>query len=189
MEAAGEQSAEGWFQLLRLIKAIGGQIIDFLAQIEGFQRMLWEKRKFITETNYCIAVRCIPEEFHGEISANEAQWAEWRSLSLLNDEAVSLADPETTVEERIAYLKLRGTFMLDTAHFSREFTDRLLASIDDLDAATDGLLVHGDNWQAPRLLQSRYQDTVQCVHIDPPYNTATRGSSTKTAISTQVGWR
>ena len=72
------------------------------------------------------------------------------SLSLLNDEAVSLTDAGTTTEERIAYLKLQGTFMLDTAHFSREFTDRLLASIDDLDAATDGLLVHGDNWQAPR---------------------------------------
>ena len=78
LESAGEQSAKGWFQLLRLIKAIGGQIIDFLAQIEGFQKMLWEKRKFITETNYCIAVRCIPAEFHGEIAANEAQWAEWR---------------------------------------------------------------------------------------------------------------
>ncbi|MCZ0942190.1 MAG: DNA methyltransferase [Gammaproteobacteria bacterium] len=175
MEIAGEHAAEGWFQLLRLIKTIGSQIIDFLAQIEGFQKMLWEKRKLVTETNYCIALRCIPEEFHGEIAANEAQWAEWRSLSLLDDEAINLADPSTAAEERISHLKLHGTLMLDTAHFPKELVDRLLAFFDDLDKSTDGLLVHGDNWQAPRLLQGRYQDAVQCVHIDPPYNTATSG--------------
>jgi adenine-specific DNA-methyltransferase len=50
MEAAGEHLAEGWFQLMRLIKRIGLRIIEFLAQIEDFQKMLWEKRKFVTET-------------------------------------------------------------------------------------------------------------------------------------------
>jgi len=33
MEAAGKHLAEGWFQLLRLIKRIGLRIIEFLAQI------------------------------------------------------------------------------------------------------------------------------------------------------------
>ena len=47
MEAAGEGRAEGWFQTLRAIKAVGGRIIEFLHQIEEFQKMLWEKRKFI----------------------------------------------------------------------------------------------------------------------------------------------
>ena len=40
LEAAGEQAADGWFQQMRLIKSVGGGIIDFLAQIEGFQKML-----------------------------------------------------------------------------------------------------------------------------------------------------
>jgi adenine-specific DNA-methyltransferase len=48
MEAAGEGLAESWFQLMRLIKRIGLIIIEFLAQIENFQKMLWEKKKFIT---------------------------------------------------------------------------------------------------------------------------------------------
>ena len=50
MEAAGEGRAEGWFQLIRAIRAVGCRIIEFLAQVEEFQKMLWEKRKFITET-------------------------------------------------------------------------------------------------------------------------------------------
>jgi adenine-specific DNA-methyltransferase len=40
MERAGEDLAEGWFQLLRIIKRIGMEIIEFLAQIENFQKML-----------------------------------------------------------------------------------------------------------------------------------------------------
>lgn len=83
MEAAGEQLAEGWFQMLRLIKRIGNQIIDFLAQIEDFQKMLWEKKKFVTETFYVITVGNIPEAFYPEIAANDAQWEEWRALGFV----------------------------------------------------------------------------------------------------------
>ncbi len=35
---------------MRLVKKVGNHIIEFLAQIEEFQRMLWEKRKFVTES-------------------------------------------------------------------------------------------------------------------------------------------
>ena len=56
VEASGEERAESWFQMMRLIKSLGGRIIEFLHQNEEFQKMLWEKRKFITETDYCITV-------------------------------------------------------------------------------------------------------------------------------------
>ena len=62
IEAAGEDHAAGWFQMMRAIKAVGSQIIDFLHQIESFQKMLWEKRKFVVETNYCITLDRVPEE-------------------------------------------------------------------------------------------------------------------------------
>ena len=80
MEAAGEGLTEGWFQLMRLSKRIGLIIIEFLAQIENFQKMLWEKKKFITETFYVITVGNIPETFYPEIAENAAQWEEWDRL-------------------------------------------------------------------------------------------------------------
>ena len=80
MEAAGEELAKAWFQMLRLIKKVGVHIIAFLAQIEDFQKMLWEKKKFVTETFYCITVGQIPQAFYPEIAACEAQWAEWQAL-------------------------------------------------------------------------------------------------------------
>jgi len=415
LQAAGEDLAEGWFQLLRLVKRLGLRIIAFLAQIEDFQKILWEKRKFVTETFYVITVGAIPEAFYPEIAACQAQWDEWKQLGMLgnvnmpgnmpgnadvssantdvlstppgkpgNADVSSATDahkgwysrgylphfdvgnvfqfitfrlrdsvPEAVIEEwkqelhwyegiaadskeaaelrkriekyadsgkgacylrneqiarlvqdalkhfdgeryrliawcimpnhvhvliemmnepladivqswksytaheankllgrkgafwmpdyfdryirdeehfkatveyilqnpvkaglnpvkaglvdaaekwpwsgfipenpgnasvsdaagagrrdvralRIAFLKAHPTLMLDTRHFSADFTDRLLASFDDLDESTDGLLVHSENWQALNLLQEKYRERVKCIYIDPPYNT------------------
>ncbi|MEW6504416.1 MAG: site-specific DNA-methyltransferase [Chloroflexota bacterium] len=163
MEAAGENLAEGWFQLLRLIKRIGNHIIEFLAQVEDFQKMLWEKKKFVTETFYVITLGNIPESFYADIAACEAQWEEWREL-------LSVQAPKN-VAERIDYLKQHPTLPLDTRHFPQDFTDRLLASFENLDEMTDGLLVNSENWQALNLLQEKYKERVKCIYIDPPYNT------------------
>ena len=171
LQTAGEQAAEGWFQQLRLIKAIGGQIIEFLAQIEGFQKMLWEKRKFITEANYCIALRCVPQEFFAEIATNEDQWTEWLSLALVGEDLASPDGSSSMDDERIAYLQANGTLMLDTACFDSDFTDRLMGSLGDIDSLMDGLLIESENSQALRLLQSGYPAQIKCIYIDPPYNT------------------
>jgi len=176
MEAAGENLAEGWFELLRLIKKVGNRIIEFLAQIEDFQKMLWEKRKFITEIFYCITVGNIPEAFYPEIAANDAQWEEWKALFHIDDLPKDLLSGDlTTTEGRIAFLKAHPTLVLDTRHFPPAFTDSLLASFEDLDEMTDGLLAHSENWQALNLLLEKYRERVKCIHIDPPYNTQTSG--------------
>ena len=162
LESAGERAADGWFQQMRLIKSVGGEIIDFLAQIEGFQKMLWEKRKFVVDTQYCVTLGSIDPDFYQEIAANEAQWEEWRELLGV--------DP---ADRSVSFLKSQPTLPLDTRHFDADFTDRLLASFDDIDGMTDGLLIHSENWQALRLLDSRYAQSAQCVYIDPPYNSKT----------------
>ncbi|NRG28128.1 site-specific DNA-methyltransferase, partial [Bacillus circulans] len=45
---------EQYLTKIRVIKKIGDKIIAFLEQIENFQKKLWLKKKFITETNYCM---------------------------------------------------------------------------------------------------------------------------------------
>ena len=172
LAAAGEFVGESWFQVLQLIRAVGGEIIDFLAQIEGFQKMLWEKRKFVIETNWCMAMRCVPPELYPTVAANEAQWAEWRLLSVVpGDEASSLFDACRTKDERIAFLKINPTLMLDTVHFAPDFTDVLLSAFGDLDEVTDGVLFRSENWQALRLMRERHAGSIHSVYIDPPYNT------------------
>ena len=170
---AGQNMTEGWFQQMRLIKAVGSQIIDFLAQIEGFQKMLWEKRKFVTETQYCIRVGIIDEVFYDDIAECDAQWDEWEDQCNVSDKQKDLFCLGASIQEnRLNILKEQTTLVLDTIHFQQEFVDRLLSCFEDLDGMSDGLLVHGENWQALSLLKEKYQRRVKCVYIDPPYNTA-----------------
>lgn len=172
IENAGESLSEGWIQLIRIIKRIGLRIIEFLAQIEEFQKMLWEKKKFVTETFYVITVGNIPEVFYPEIAACDAQWEEWKLLLSLNElPRDMLAGDFRTPEGRLTFLKNHSTLPLDTRHFSKDFTDRLLASFDNLDDLINGLLVHSENWQALNLLQEKYRGKVNSVYIDPPFNT------------------
>ena len=172
MEAAGEDRAEGWFQMMRVIKSVGVQIIDFLNQIENFQKMLWEKRKFVTETQYCITIGNIDEGFHEDIAGCEAQWGEWKELFGIDEDQTDLfTSDKDKIGKRIEFLKARPTLVLDTAHFERNFIDQLLASFDDLDGMTDGLLIQSESWQTLNLLQEKYQERVNCIYIDPLYNT------------------
>ena len=64
---------------------IAGKIIDFLAQLEDFQKKLWLKKKFVVETQYCITLDRIPEEFYPEIAANDAQREEWVRLFAIDE--------------------------------------------------------------------------------------------------------
>ena len=92
---------EEWLSKLKVIRAIAHKIIDFLAQLEGFQKKLWLKKKFVVETSYCVAVQSIPKAFHAEIVANRAQHDEWVDLHGIDELAGDLAragysDPLTT---------------------------------------------------------------------------------------------
>ena len=172
MENAGQELAEGWFQMLRLIKSVGGRIISFLDQVECFQKMLWEKRKFIIETGYCIRVGTIDEGFYSDIAACDAQWNEWEDLFDIDETQDDLFNSGISRQDRrLSFLKASPALVVDTKHFRQEFVDRLLASYDDLDGVIDSVLVHSENFQALGLLLERYRNKIECVYVDPPYNT------------------
>jgi adenine-specific DNA-methyltransferase len=65
--------------------------------------------------------------------------------------------------------------MIDTRHFAREFTLKLLASIENLDASLDGVCFHADNFQALQLMTETFKDRVRSVYLDPPFNLGANG--------------
>ena len=94
----------------------------------------------------------------------------------IDEDAINLFNSgKDTQGKRIAFVQAHPTLVLDTRHFDADFTDHLLASFDDLDGMTDGLLIHGDNWQALNLLREKYAEEVKCIYIDPLYNTGEDG--------------
>lgn len=164
---------EQYLSKIKVIRRIAGKIITFLAQLEDFQRALWLKKKFVVETQYCVAIKEIPEEFLPEIVANAAQWAEWESLHHLpelTNENDSLFTKKVTLKSP-EFLKETPSLMIDTRHFDADFTARLLDALGDLDTKTRGVLFHSENFQALSLMHARYKQKVKCIYIDPPYNT------------------
>ena len=161
---------------MRATRHVADKIITFLAQIEDFQKQLWLKKKFVLETQYCVTLDRIPETLYADIAANEAQHDEWVKLFAIDEIEGDLTNGNTgyTNPLTVEFLKTNPYLVLDTRHFDRDFTDRLLAALSEagpLDEQMDGLLVHGENFQALNLLQARYREQVKCVYIDPPYNT------------------
>lgn len=162
---------EQYLSKIKIIRRIAGKIIDFLAQLEDFQKKLWLKKKFVVETNYCITLDRIPEGFYPEIAANDAQREEWVNLLGIDTLNASPTAPEYSAPLSHAFLKAFPTLMLDTRHFGEEFCQRLLSEIDGLDTQVDGVLVESENSQALALMQTKFRGRIDCVYIDPPYNT------------------
>ena len=167
---------EQYLSKIKVIRRIGAKIIDFLAQLENFQKKLWLKKKFVLETHWCVSLDLIPETLYSEIAANAMQCDEWIKLfsidriqgDLTND-GVSYSDPPS-----VDFLKANSHLILDTQYFDPDFTDQLLEVLSNdgsLDKQSDGLLVHSENFQALNLIKERYRERVECVYIDPPYNT------------------
>lgn len=154
------------------VERIATEVIEFLAQIEEFQKRLWLKKKFVLDTQWCLTLDRIDAKFHPEIAANEAQRREWVELFAIDEiRAERLGDVAYSEPLTEAFLRANPFLVLDTKHFDEDFKARLLASIDDLDDRMDGLLVHGDNFQALNLFKVFFSEKISTVYIDPPYNT------------------
>lgn len=165
LDTGSEARVETYLAKIKAIKRVGKIIIDFLAQIENFQKKLWLKKKFVVETNWCITLDKIDESFWAEIIANKAQIEEWIAMYAI-DEAEGWSNPPT-----IEFLRQNQNLVIDTKHFTNAFKFALLESIPDLDEQTSGVMLNSDNYQALRLLLARYEKRLQSIYIDPPYNT------------------
>lgn len=166
---------EQYLSKIKVIRRIAHKIIDFLAQLEDFQKKLWLKKKFVVETSYCIRLGVIPEEFYPEIAANDAQREEWVRLCAIDEIKGDLTTPGYSAPLTVEFLKAHPTLIVDTRYFDDSLTSRLLDSLSNLDQWMDGLLVHSENFQCLNLLRHRYHESIDCIHIDPPYNTLTSG--------------
>ena len=159
----------------KAIKNVGQKIIQMLAQLENFQKKLWLKKKFVVQSDYCITIDRVPEKLYPEIIANEVQRKEWVRLFAIDEiqedlHTVGYSEPLT-----IEFLKQNQFLVLDTFFFDEKFKHQLIKSMENIDEQTNGLLVKSDNFHALALLINKYNNSVNAIYIDPPYNTGSDG--------------
>ncbi|BBJ29063.1 DNA methyltransferase [Athalassotoga saccharophila] len=165
---------------VRTFKEISKKIIDFLAQIENFEKKLWEKKKFVFQTNYVITLDKI-KEYAGEeflenildkTLKNENQLKEWKELF-----GIKINSIEDLIESNDQLQLTEKEFKklpIDTKYFDEDFKWDLLETLsekNDMDDILDGVLVKSENWQALNLMLNKYREKVQTIYIDPPFNT------------------
>ena len=162
---------EQYLSKITVIRKIAGKVIAFLAQLEDFQKKLWLKKRFVVETQYCITVGRIPEEFYAEIAENQAQYDEWVALLAVDAIEGDLIAPSYSKKLKSDFLKENPTLVVDTRYFDSGFTERLLEAIGEVDEQIDGVLFNSENLQSLSLMRARYQEQCEVIYIDPPYNT------------------
>ena len=173
----------GYFDRLRLyligvkaFRSIASKIIEFLAQIENFQKKIWEKKKFVIDTHYVITLDKI-KEYAGEeflesildeILSNEEQLEEWKESF-----GIEVKDKKDLIEESTLLGKEWKKLPIDTRYFDEEFKLKLLVAMsknNDLDEILDGILIKSENFHALNLLLNKYYERIQTIYIDPPFN-------------------
>jgi adenine-specific DNA-methyltransferase len=170
IENAEVPAVESYLAKIKVLRKIAGKLIDFLAQLEDFQKKLWLKKKFIVETNYCITLDRVPEDLYAEVTACNEQCEEWIRLFAIDEIQADLHSPGFSRPLTTDFLKANNKLVLDTRFFDDSFKARLVASIENLDEQCDGLLIHSENFQAMNLLQEKYRKSIDTVYTDPPYN-------------------
>ncbi len=155
---------------IKTIKRVGSKIIDFLAQLENFQKQLWLKKKFVLETQYCVTLDKVPQSLYPQIVKNKAQRDEWVKLFAIDEIKGDIVATAYSKPLSPEFLTENPYLVLDPRHFDQKFVDAL-SDAGPIDEQLNGLLVHGENFQALNLLQARYREQVKCIYIDPPYNT------------------
>ncbi len=128
VENATAPKVEQYLSKIKVIRRIAGKVIDFLAQLENFQKKLWLKKKLVVTTNYCLALRDVAQDLRERISSVDAILTSWRDSGLSRP---GLADLE------------RSTLPVDTGLLPSDLKDQVLERLDL--SAINGTLLVGDN--------------------------------------------
>ncbi len=166
-------------KVARIVREVGGHIINFLAALEDFQKALWEKKKLVFETRYVITLDRLERYAPAWLAQNietivKKQRAEWKDLGLGDYAKATACIRKTKGDLATAATEQYLPLPIDTRNFDVTFKWSLLAAVTaeiHLEDALDGVAIQSDNWQALNTLQDKYRAQARCIYIDPPYNT------------------
>jgi len=154
---------------LQVLKDIAFKIIDFIAQFEDELVKIWNKPKFVKNSNYVITLDRIQNInlikailTHRNITE---QVKEWQDLGIV--------DKDFAVENVLINDQLSPKYEhlpIDTKYF-KDLELEILNQFEDLDKALDGWLIKSENYQALNTILLKFKEQVQTIYIDPPFNT------------------
>ncbi|MDD3145505.1 MAG: site-specific DNA-methyltransferase [Candidatus Gracilibacteria bacterium] len=155
---------------LQWTKEIAYKIIDFISQFEDELVKVWNKPKFVRNSNYVLTLDKLENNIdlinkiisHKNFKEQENEWKElgYNLENYSKDKIISLK----SLNEDFKYLTI------DTKYFE-DIKYEILDIFENLDDELNGILINSDNYQALNTLGNKLKSKVNTVYIDPPYNT------------------
>lgn len=161
---------------VRALRRLAVKLIDWLHQLEEFQRRLFLKKKFVLRTDWAITLDRVPRALWPEIAQNKAQVRRWRELFKIDALAPTLfsgggGEAETVTVE---FLEQNMGLVVETGLFERAFLTRLLCNMAH-ETSPISTMVAAQNFFATTLLNEVYHKSFDYAYLDPPYNTSDVG--------------
>jgi adenine-specific DNA-methyltransferase len=168
-----EDWPKGRIDQLNILRNIAYKLIDLVAQFEEELVKIWNKPKFVINSNYVITLDRIAK--HGEKGLEvirkilnhpnlQEQIREWKELGIVDDSfRVEEVLEEDGLSEEYQFLPV------DTVYF-KDLEPEIIGLFDNLDQALDGWLIKSENYQALNTILNKFREKVQTIYIDPPFN-------------------
>ncbi|GAA8571261.1 hypothetical protein KYTH32_05470 [Helicobacter pylori] len=142
---------------INTIKEVALQVISLVSEFENELCKIWNKPRFVLNSHFIVSLDQLEAKNYdlNKITNHKnypKQVKEWQDLNLKTTDNL-----------------LENEFLpLDTLYFKDlEEEIKNLFSEDEI----NGTLIKSENYQALNSLKNRYKETIDCIYIDPPFNT------------------
>ncbi len=145
------------FNEINTIKEVALQVIVLVSEFENELCKIWNKPRFVLNSHFIVSLDKLKAKNYdlSKITNHKnypKQVQEWQDLNLKTTDNL-----------------LENKFLpLDTIYFKDlEEEVKSLFNEDEI----NGTLIKSENYQALNSLKNRYKEAIDCIYIDPPFNT------------------
>ena len=168
-------------------KAQNTALLDSICKDKGFEKQIkeWQDLGLIDESfskevfiNFCYAYQSQYSLHHTKSFSCHTEALAEVSKNIESKRDISLPLNMTSLQKDISASPQYDKYKflpLDTKHFSKETQYKILSVFDDIESILNGELIKADNFQALNTIMPKYQNKVDLIYIDPPYNTGNDG--------------
>nr|WP_033770137.1 site-specific DNA-methyltransferase [Helicobacter pylori] len=142
---------------INIIKEVALEVIALVSEFENELCKIWNKPRFVLNSHFIVSLDKLKAKNYdlNKITSHPnypKQVKEWQDLNLKTTDNL-----------------LENEFLpLDTIYFKDlEEEIKNLFNEDEI----NGTLIKSENYQALNSLKNRYKEAIDCIYIDPPYNT------------------
>ncbi|MFP6233750.1 site-specific DNA-methyltransferase [Helicobacter pylori] len=138
---------------INIIKEVALEVIALVSEFENELCKIWNKPRFVLNSHFIVSLDKLKAKNYdlNKITTHKnypKQVKEWQDLNL-----------KTTENEFLP---------LDTLYF-KDLEEEIKSQFNEDEI--NGTLIKSENYQALNSLKNRYKEAIDCIYIDPPFNT------------------